>query len=48
MDIKKVIEERQKNRSEADRLIDEIVDRLIKNYFQETESKVKLLPEDTK
>lgn len=48
MDIKKMIEERQKNLTEADKIIDEIVNRILGTYFHKPEKSVKLLPKDTK
>lgn len=47
MDIKKMIEERQKNPTETDKMIDEIVNRILGNYFQKPEKPVKLLPRRT-
>ena len=44
MDIKKMIEERQKNPTETDKMIDEIVNRILGHYFQKPEKPVKLLP----
>lgn len=48
MDVKKMIEERQKNLTETDKMIDEIVNRIIDSYFQSPPEKVKLLPKGTK
>ena len=47
MDIKKMIEERQKNPTETDKMIDEIVNRILGHYFQKPEKPVKLLPRRT-
>ena len=47
-DILKMIEERQKSRTEAEKMIDEIVDRLVRSYFDSEKPKVKLLPKETK
>lgn len=48
MDIKKMIEERQKNPTEADKMIDEIVNRILGNYFKKSEKPAKLLPRSIK
>ena len=47
-DIEKMIQERRNNPTDTDKMIDEIVHRILDNYFKATKSKVKLLPGESK